>query len=230
MSRIQIVQHVPFEGPGFIAHWAEHRGYELRITRPDLGDGMPDASEFDLLVILGGPMGVGDIAIHPWLAAEIDFVRRVEELGRPILGICLGAQIMASAFGAPVVKNREKEIGWYPIQRDPAISSSLASVFPPRFWAFHWHGETFGIPGGAESLGESEACANQGFIWKGKSVALQFHLEATSQSIQELIDNAGSELSVRGTYIQDPDRIFAGFKEHGKQVNTLMALLLDRML
>lgn len=193
--RIQCLQHVPFEGPAHLAIIARDRGMTLARTRLFDGERLPGTDDFDLLAVLGGPMGAHDEAAYPWLAAEKRLIGRSIEEGKRVLGICLGAQLIADVMGARVHKNRYREIGWFPVTRSgEAMECVVGRSLPELFRAFHWHGDTFEIPGGAVRLAETGACKNQGFAWKDRVVALQFHLEATPESVTALLDNCGDEL------------------------------------
>ncbi len=207
VMRIHYLQHVPFEGLGSIESWALNHGHTLTATRLYAGEQLPTLDRFDLLVILGGPMSVHDEADYVWLKAEKWFVRQVVEAKKPTLGICLGAQLLAEVLGASVTKNRHKEIGWFPI----TLTDAFADVEPGRRLprqaeAFHWHGETFSLPKGAMRIASSAACENQGFIYGGHIIALQFHLEMTLLGAEELILHSGDEL-VPGEYIQQGEEM-----------------------
>lgn len=151
--RAHVLQHVPFEGLGSIEPWLVTAGYSITWTRFFTGGNLPAPDDPDLLIVLGGPMSVNDETAFPWLRDEKRFVRRSIEAGVPLLGICLGAQLIASALDARVYPNRHREIGWFPVYRTP----DEPGVFPERFDAFHWHGETFDLPSGAALLARSAA-------------------------------------------------------------------------
>lgn len=221
---LHCLMHVPFEGPAMIARWAAARGIALQTWRVDRGE-LPRLEPADRLVVLGGPMGVGDQVLHPWLEGELAFL--CEQLGqrRQILGICLGAQLLAAALGASVTRQEHTEIGWFDISADPA---GLALGLPPRCPAFHWHGETFALPPGAERLAHSDACVNQGFVWEQRVVGLQFHLEVTPAAITGMCAQCGGDL-VPGPWIeQDPARLADAAA--CARANVLAAELLDRCL
>jgi GMP synthase-like glutamine amidotransferase len=168
---------------------------------------------------MGGPMSVNDEAAFPWLVAEKRFVRDVIEAGIPVLGICLGAQVIANALGARVLPNPEKEIGWFPIQATAA--DGPAFTFPESTTVFHWHGETFELPPGAVRLAKSEACANQAFQIGDKVIGLQFHLETTPDSAQEIIANSRHELTP-SLYVQTEQEILSAAPERYRSINRLM--------
>lgn len=203
--RIHYLQHVPFEDPGFILEWIESRGYRLTGTRLYDGDPLPLPEEIDWLIVMGGPMSVHDEAEFPWLTAEKGFVRTCIELDKTMLGICLGAQLIADALGAPVFRNEHKEIGWFPIRKEVGVGiHGLWEELPGIFDVFHWHGETFNLPDGAERLASSEACLNQAFLYGERILGLQFHLEMTPAGVENLIKNAADDMTP-GPYVQSAE-------------------------
>lgn len=227
--RIHTFEHVPFEGPGAIADHAAKRGFPLARTRLFAGDPLPSVKDFDLLVVMGGPMGVYDEGQYDWLAAEKQFLRQAMAAGRSVLGVCLGAQLLAEALGAGVAKNPEREIGWLPVRLTPWGKTSPAFAgFPAEFSPFHWHGDTFSIARGASCLASSEACANQAFAVGAKFVGLQFHLETTAESMEALIANCADELASGGAYVQTPEAMRAG-ADGLPALNALMDRLLANM-
>ncbi|MGA0332708.1 MAG: type 1 glutamine amidotransferase [Kiritimatiellia bacterium] len=188
----QIFQHVPFEGPGRIGNWLTQNGYESFTTHFYLGESPPKITEVDLLIVMGGPMSVNDEDSYPWLKREKAFIREAVNAGIPVLGICLGAQLIASALGARVYPNPVKEIGWFPVFGKPVDSPFR---LPEELTALHWHGETFDLPPGARLLASTPECRNQAFLLEGKKVlGLQFHLETTPESMDSLIENCRDEL------------------------------------
>ncbi|HHG73948.1 MAG TPA: type 1 glutamine amidotransferase, partial [Persephonella sp.] len=204
--RIHYVQHVHFETPANIFRWVEEREHSIKGTKLFLNEKLPDMNEFDFLVIMGGPMGVYDEDKFPWLVEEKKFIEKAVKEGKKILGICLGAQLIADVLGAKVYKNRYKEIGWFPVYiTKGAEKSEVFKDFPENFTAFHWHGDTFDIPEGAVHTVRSEACENQAFEYEGRIIGLQFHLETNKESAQALIQNSVEELMEKGDYIQSPE-------------------------
>lgn len=193
--RVHYLQHVPFEGLGSIETFLRGRKHSLSATHLYLDPSFPETCNLDCLIVMGGPMGVSDEEKYPWLKREKAFIRKTMELGKPVLGICLGAQLMAHVLGAGVVKNEFREIGWFPIEfTDEARATKLGGVLPAQLEAFHWHGDRFEIPEGATPVASSEACMNQGFIMNDRIVGFQFHLETTHDSASALIENCRSEL------------------------------------
>ena len=187
------LQHVPYEGLGSIESWLEMAGYETTATRFYQSTLLPEPESVDLLIILGGPMSVNDEDQFPWLRTEKLFIREIIESGTPVVGICLGAQLIASSLGESVYPNRRKEIGWFPVQRVTVQSDELFS-FPEVTDVFHWHGDTFDLPQGAVLLASSEGCRNQAFQLGTSVIGLQFHLETTPEAVQAMITNCRDEL------------------------------------
>ena len=200
--RIHCLQHVHFEGPALIREWALQRGHEFSFTRFYDGAAFPDMNEIDWLVIMGGPMGVDDHDKFPWIAEEIRYIRKAIDRSKVVLGICLGAQLIARALGADVHQGRQKEIGWFPVSINKADSGKAGLDFlPDEITAFHWHQDTFDIPAGALNFASSKACPNQAFVYHNTVLALQFHIEMDLAAIEVLIRNSGEELSP-GEYVQ----------------------------
>ncbi len=195
MATIHWLQHVSFEGLGSMEGWLLEQGHNLSCTRLWAGDILPSLDTFSGLIVMGGPMGIYDHEEYPWLSEEKEFLRLVAERGMPILGICLGAQLLADVLGAEVSENPEKEIGWFPVTRSADIPEFLLSVLPEQLTVFHWHGDTFSLPEQAVRLYSSEACINQAFLYKEHVIGLQFHLETTRNSAGTLIDNCRAELT-----------------------------------
>lgn len=223
--RAHYLQHVPFEGLGSIAPWLQQAGYNISSTQLYNSEALPDLTDIDFLIVMGGPMSVNDYQQYPWLEAEQQFIQKAVKSDLPVLGICLGAQLIASAMGAKVYPQPEKEIGWFPVK---AIQPKLSTVFqfPDDINAFHWHGETFTLPKAAIHIAKSEACENQAFQIGTKTIGLQFHLETTLQSAQALVDNCGDEL-VEAKYIQTEDTILSAPEERFLSINRLMGCVLN---
>ncbi len=226
--RIHALQHVPFEPPGSIEAWARRAGHALATAHLYRGDPLPAVEDADLLVVLGGPMSVHDEAKFPWLVDEKRLIERTIAASRRVLGICLGAQLVAQVLGARVYANDEKEIGWFAVETTEAASTTAVfEGFPRRLLAFHWHGETFDIPAGAVHVARSAACAHQAFAFGERVVGLQFHLETTPAGARDLIAHGIDEL-VEGRHIQQPLAML-GYPERFAAINAAMQALLDRI-
>ena len=225
--RVRVFQHVSFEGLGALEPAFRKRDFEIAATRFFANEPLPAPADVDFLVALGGPMSVNDEAALPWLAPEKEFIRRHVAAGKPFLGICLGAQLLASALGARVFPNRDKEIGWFPIDglpvRDPAVFR-----FPATAAVFHWHGETFDLPPGAVHLARSRACENQAFQI-GRAIGLQFHLETTPATARALVEHARAEI-IPGPFVQTEAEILAEAPERYAALHGLQDDLLDHLL
>ncbi len=223
--RAHVLQHVPFEGLGSIETWLKTAGYEITKTPFFHAASLPNPDEIDFLIVLGGPMSVNDEDEYPWLLKEKRLIRRCIEEGKCVLGICLGAQLIASALGARIYGNSEKEIGWFPIKAVPSIEGAVFR-FPPAMEVFHWHGETFDLPTGAIPLARSEGCENQAFQLGRSVIGLQFHLETTPESARQIVEHCRDEL-IPSAYVQSEAAILAASPEKYGAINNLMSRLLS---
>jgi GMP synthase (glutamine-hydrolysing) len=198
---IHYFQHVPFETPGMIADWAESRGYEFSGThfyQPHAT--LPEIGQVDRLIIMGGPMNIYEEAGFPWLRDEKQLIKKALDRHMPILGICLGAQLLADSLGARVYPGREKEIGWFPVTIH-AEQENPFRVLPDQLNVLHWHGDTFSLPEGAERTASNQVTTNQAFVFRKNVIGLQFHLEVAEDNVVMLIHHSQDEL-VPGPYIQ----------------------------
>jgi GMP synthase-like glutamine amidotransferase len=217
--KVHVLQHVPFEGLGSIESWLHERGAALHYTRFYQSPVLPDAGSVDLVIALGGPMSVNDERDYPWLKQEKAFIKEAVDRELPVLGVCLGAQLIASALGARVFVNARKEIGWFPVQ---AISTGSDTFrFPTQTTVFHWHGETFDLPRGAVLLARSAGCHNQAFQIGRTVIGLQFHLETTPTTADQLIQHCRDEL-VAGEYIQTEQALRSVRQDAYLGINHLM--------
>lgn len=222
--KVHVLQHVPFEGIGSMALWLDEHSADVSYTRFFEDHAQPQAKKFDLIIVMGGPMSVNDEESLPWLRPEKQFIRDAIELGVPVVGVCLGAQLIASALGARVYSNSQKEIGWLQIEATPSVSNTFR--FPEKCIVFHWHGETFDLPSGAVRLAKSTICENQAFQIGQYAIGLQFHLETTPESVQAILDNCSGEL-ISGPYIQTARKIQAVKNTLYAEINSLMGEVLS---
>jgi GMP synthase-like glutamine amidotransferase len=224
--RIHCIKHVDFEGPGYIAQWAESNNCLITYTNLFKNEALPSPDDFDLLLLMGGPMSIYDESDFPWLIDEKSALKTYISHGKKILGICLGAQLIADALGARVYNNEVKEIGWFDVQvseenNQAGIFSSIESIL---FKVFHWHGETFTLPEKSVLLASSEVCKNQAFIFENQLLALQFHLEVTPESVRKMIENGRTEL-VEGMRIQSEEEILSQtqfYESCNQQMNKIL--------
>jgi GMP synthase-like glutamine amidotransferase len=208
--RIRVIKHEFLEGPGAIAAWAVERGHGVATTELSKGEPLPGLEDFDTLVLMGGSMSVNDEDRYAWLRPEKQLVRDSLQAGKKILGICLGAQMIASALWAPVSKNPEREIGWFPVETtEEGWQHPFWLGLPRALPVFHWHGETFGLPAGAVQLLRSAACEQQGYAVGTKVLALQCHPEVDAASVAEMIENGRDELEEGRWFIQTEEAIKA---------------------
>lgn len=193
-KEILIFRHFPTEGPGYFAQFLDRRGIRHRTIKIDQGESVPESiADIPGLVFMGGPMSVNDPL--PWIPKVLHLIRQAVAKDIPVLGHCLGSQLMSKALGGRVRRHRVKEIGWLPVQ---SVVSEQASKWlnglPPRFETFHWHGETFSLPPGATHILRSRYCRNQGFVM-GKSLALQCHIEMTPDMVRTWADAGKREIA-----------------------------------
>jgi GMP synthase-like glutamine amidotransferase len=224
---LHYLQHVPFEGLANLEEWAAKEGFSISAVKLFADQALPDMADVDWLVVMGGPMNIYEEDLYPWLAREKKFIAEAIENNKIVLGICLGAQLISDVLGGKVYRNGQKEIGWFPVSLTPeAGNSTVFASLPPRFMAFHWHGDTFQLAPGATRIAHSDACAIQAFEANGERViGLQFHLESSAESIRLLIDNCGDELSP-APYIQRAPEIVSAEHYLG-EINDTMSALLD---
>ncbi|ADE16606.1 glutamine amidotransferase class-I [Nitrosococcus halophilus Nc 4] len=226
--KIHYLQHVPFETPANIEKWAKTNGHPLSATQFYRGDPLPEIGSIDWLVVMGGPMNIDEEDKYPWLLQEKKFIEQAIKAEKVVIGICLGAQLIAAVLGAKVFQNQYKEIGWFPIQfTEEARASSLFNFLPQKLKVFHWHGDTFDLPPDATRLAQSEACANQAFIYNKKVLALQFHLEVRPENVRQIIAHCEHELT-GGQYIQKSEEMLSQ-EENFKKINEAMDGILNRL-
>jgi GMP synthase-like glutamine amidotransferase len=223
--RAHYLQHVSFEDLGSIEPWLKNAGYEISRTQLFNSEAFPNIEDIDLLIIMGGPMSVNDETDHPWLAHEKEYIRGAIEARKSVLGICLGAQLIADSMGGEVFPNSVKEIGWFPVEAVESESNSTFR-FPEVTEVFHWHGETFSLPAGATQIAKSKGCENQAFQIGTNVIGLQFHLETTIESAKLIIENCRNEI-VEGIYTQAEVEILTAPDERYLLINSLMGSVLE---
>lgn len=226
--RIHYFQHVPFEGPGSIEPWVRANDHHLTVSRFYENDPLPDVDHLDWLIVLGGPMGTYDERRYAWLVEEKRFIERAIKRDKVVIGICLGSQLIADVLGARVYPNQVKEIGWFPIElTDAGQRSPLFSFLPKKLVVFHWHGDTFDLPPGAVHIARSEGCRHQAFVIGQYVIGLQFHLESTPESVENIIRNCPGEL-IEDRYVKNAGQML-GRKEDFEYINRAMGELLARV-
>jgi GMP synthase-like glutamine amidotransferase len=241
--RVHVLQHVPFEGIGSIQAWMDTRRQVVETTRLFADAALPRPGDVDWLIVMGGPMSVNDESAHAWLWPEKRLIAQAIESGKTVLGICLGAQLIASALGARVFQNPCKEIGWFPVHKSdgarpqpgrggpqPALAGpqpAVARAFAESHEVFHWHGETFDLPRGSVGFLRSEMCENQAFALGSRVLGLQFHLETTPASAASLIEGSRDEI-IPGPTIQTEKEMLSR-PERFAAINRLMASVLEQL-
>ena len=217
MKRVLVVQHERFEGPGTLRDALA--GCELRFLRTFAGDPVPDGVAEDGLVVLGGGMGVYEADRYPHLRDEMRLLAATARTGAPILGICLGSQLLAAALGASVAKAPRKEIGWYPARLLPGSGDdALLQGLPASFTAFHWHGDAFTLPPGAVPLAASAMTPLQAFRAAPRAWGVQFHLETDAQVLAAMLESGADDVREAGG---DPAEIRATAAEELPRLRAL---------
>ena len=206
---IHCFQHAPFETPGTILEWAKQNKHLISFTYFFQENfSMPALEEIDALLIMGGSMNVDEEEQFLWLKAEKQFIKQAIDAGKKVLGICLGSQLIAAALGARVYKGNQNEIGFFPINfTNEALLHPLFNHFTNPYTLFHWHGDTFDLPVGAQLIASTEVCKHQAYLIGNHVVGLQFHLEMNEIVIEEMLLHDGNELTAQGTYIQSTETI-----------------------
>ncbi|WP_456474444.1 type 1 glutamine amidotransferase [Candidatus Pyrohabitans sp.] len=218
--RLLAIENAEGEHLGCFEELAEARGISVEYRRLWRGADLEKALDYDLIVILGGPMSVNDEDSYPYLAVEKAVIRRALAEDKPLLGVCLGSQLIASALGARVYPGEEKELGWYPLYlTQEGRRDEVFSAFPPRFEVFQWHGETFDLPSEATLLASSPLYPHQAFR-VGRSYALQYHLEVTAEMVREWSRDVPEKR----------DEILYNLEDRIDKLNRLAEVFFDRWL
>lgn len=203
MNPVLIFRHSATEGPGYLAEFLERHAIPWQLVRIDAGDAVPESvNGCSGIGLMGGPMSVNDDL--PWIARELALIRQAVGANVPVIGHCLGGQLLARALGGEVTRNPLKEIGWGKVSSTGTDAARvwLGDLRDPET-VFHWHGETFSIPAGAERILESTHCANQAFVYGNRHLAMQCHVEMTPELIAAWCDNGADEIAAsRGPAVQ----------------------------
>ncbi len=227
--KIHCFQHVSFETPGTITEWAEANDHSITCTYLYNTDfPLPDLTAFDMLLVMGGYMNVDEEEKFPWLKKEKAFIKECADAGKKIIGICLGAQLVACVFRCHVYAAKEKEIGFFPVQFSSlGQHGALFDHFTKDYMLYHWHGDTFDLPEDARLVASTDSCRNQVFMIGMNILCMQFHLEMTEEIIEELMTAEENELKEKGTYIQSAAEMREGFI-YLEQNKKDLFLLLDK--
>jgi GMP synthase (glutamine-hydrolysing) len=226
MGDVLVLQHHPCEGPAGIGTALTRHGATLRVVRVFAGEPVPGSlGAAAALVVMGGPMGVYETDRYSHLTAELRLIEQALAHDRPVLGVCLGSQLLAAALGARVYPG-VKEIGWYDIERTTgATTDPLAGEFPARFTAFVWHGDAFDLPGGATRLASSAATENHAFRFGRHAYGLLFHLEVDEPQVRAMTAAFADELTAAAI---PPNRVVDGIAAHLQPLRTLGDRVFDR--
>jgi GMP synthase-like glutamine amidotransferase len=229
MMPVAIFRHSPTEGPGYFAMFLESHRVPWTLVKIDAGDTVPSSPQgFSGLAFMGGPMSVNDDL--PWIQEVLALVNRAVDADIPVLGHCLGGQLMSKALGGTVTRNTVKEIGWGPVsvEDNPAAREWFGAT--REFSGFHWHGETFTIPPGATRLASSPYCANQAFAL-GKHLSMQCHVEMTPELIRAWCEDWGKELVSRASpSVQTPEQIVESMEARVGALNAVADRLYERWI
>jgi len=233
MKKVLVFQHVPFEVLGTLDPLLRRGGYRIRyVNFGRQPDAQPEVTKYHGLIVLGGPMSVYMTQEYPHLTTEMRLIRRAMEHNIPILGICLGAQLIAKSLGSEVSKNPEKEIGWYDVSLSEAgkvdpLMKHLGDTRP----IFEWHGDTYALPEGAVHLAETKSCANQAFRYGDNVYGFQFHMEVDAALIERWLNTPVYQAEIESTEGKiDPDVIREETKVHIAQLNDLSARVFGSFL
>jgi GMP synthase-like glutamine amidotransferase len=217
---VLIFRHAAHEGPGYFAEFLNRRGIEYRLVRVDAGEPVPHSLDgVSGLVFMGGPMSVNDRL--PWIAPVLALIRKAVAADVPVLGHCLGGQLMAKALGGRVTRNRIKEIGWLPVQRiESPQTQAWMDGLPPQFEVFHWHGETFSeLPPGAIPVLRSRDCRHQAFVVGGKHLAFQCHVEMTPELVRSWARTGAGEIANPSPTVQGERQMRVNLVARAQRLN-----------
>ena len=222
--RVHVLQHHPFEGLGIIKDWLTEQDISISTTYfYETNYIKPIIDQIDALIIMGGPMSVNDEDLFPWLIVEKDLIKEAVRKNKKILGICLGAQLIAAAMGKTIKKNNYREIGLFPIK---AKNSYKSFKFPDYLNVIHWHSETFNLPYKSKLLASSIACKNQAFQINDNIIGLQFHMEFDAKRLEPIIIELNDEL-IPSKHVQTEQELIGINEEDYKEMKKILFKLLD---
>lgn len=226
---LHCLQHVAHETPGTILEWAKIKGHTIQYTclyKPQFL--FPPVQEIDGLLVMGGCMNVDEEEKFPWLKIEKQFINECIISGKKVIGICLGAQLIAAALGSKVYKSVEKEIGFFPVSFiNNSLQHELFHHFSKEYSVFHWHGDTFDLPANAQLVASNNICKHQAYLMGANVLGLQFHFEMNETVIEEMLLHDADELNETGAFIQQAAEIRKGYANLVQNKKD-MFLLLDK--
>jgi GMP synthase-like glutamine amidotransferase len=229
MKPVAIFRHIPIEGPGYFATFLDSHSVPWQLIKVDSGEAIPpDTDPFSGLAFMGGPMSVNDDLL--WISSALSLIRRAVADNVPVLGHCLGGQLMSKALGGTISRSPVKEIGWGEVSvvDDPIAHEWFGEV--STFEAFHWHGEMFSLPKGSTLLLSSPYCKNQAFAL-GKHLALQCHVEMTEQMIEIWCEKGSEEIAASiSPAVQPTEKILTGLAERVAALNNIAGHLYQRWI
>ncbi len=229
MNEILIFRHAAGEGPGYFARFLDRHGLRYRVIRIDQNEPVPESiDDSSALVLMGGPMSVNDAL--PWIPQVLRLIGEAMDADRPVLGHCLGGQLLSKALGGTVTSNTIREIGWFPVRRtENAAANDWLDGLAPEFEAFHWHGETFTIPPGGSRILSSDACANQGFVI-GKALGLQCHVEMLPQMVHDWSRIGREEIARPSDTIQSAGQMDEALEDRIERLHHVADVLYGRWM
>ena len=231
MNPVLIFRHSPTEGPGYFTTFLDRRGIPWKLVRIDAGDAVPeDLNGISGVCLMGGPMSVNDDL--PWIAPVLALIRQAVASDIPVIGHCLGGQLMSKALGGTVSRNPVKEIGWGDVRISDADAARpwLGEVTQPML-AFHWHGETFSLPPGATRILDSAWCTNQAYVLNGRHIGMQCHVEMTPELIASWCASGAAEIAASsGPGVQSPGAIQADMDARTARLHQLADKIYSRWI
>lgn len=225
--KVLFIAHADFEKPGYIETWAKNNGYVTQEVHPYKGESLPKANSFDFLVVMGGPQSPLQMEEAPYLMDEIQLIKAAIEMQKPIVGFCLGAQLIGEALGAKTERSPNREVGMYPIELlETAKNDPIFQQFPSKINVMHWHSDMPGLTNESVLLARSEGCPRQVVRYSDKIYGFQCHLELTKDLVEGMIKNCPDDLR-HGKYISTADEML---KVNYSEINSRMHLILDAII